>query len=188
MTTQKTRFFPLQMALKNTRLHILQDPMNLVLRQARQQKGTRTQLGSRTTTCSKLLLGRTNRTRIHCFLQRTGEVHPRRKSAAQRDNMDQGRPVGISLPKSDVMLDQVLICTGQSQGRRGGSAQNYQMGEHISHHKTFSIYRHVLPDKMSLQDQSTSNLYHKTSSSYYKMYKNYKIRPGAALLHKLSYS
>ena len=28
MTTQKTRFFPLQMASKNTRLHILQDPTN----------------------------------------------------------------------------------------------------------------------------------------------------------------
>ena len=45
-------------------------------------------LGSGTTTCSKLLLGRTNRTRLHCFLQRTDAVHPRRKSAARWDNID----------------------------------------------------------------------------------------------------
>ena len=38
-------------------------------------KGTRTQLGSGTTMCSKLLLGRTNCTRLHCFLQRTDAVH-----------------------------------------------------------------------------------------------------------------
>jgi hypothetical protein len=33
---------------------------------------------------------------------------------AQGDNMDQGRLIGISLPKSDVMLDHVLIYIGQS--------------------------------------------------------------------------
>ena len=67
------------------------------------------------TTCSKLLLGRTNSPRLHCFLQRTDVVHPRRKSTARWDNMEQRRPVGIYLPKFDVMLDIMLICTGQSQ-------------------------------------------------------------------------
>ena len=80
-------------------------------------KGTRTQLGSRTTTCSKLLLGRTNRTRLHCFLQRTDAVHPRRKSGGRQDNMEQRRSAGIYLPKSNVMLDMVLICTEQSQDK-----------------------------------------------------------------------
>jgi len=40
-------------------------------------------------------------------------VHPRRKSAAQQESMDQRRLAGICLPKPDVMQDQVLICTGQ---------------------------------------------------------------------------
>jgi hypothetical protein len=31
-------------------------------------------------------------------------------SAAQQENMHQVKLTGISLPKSDVMLDQVLIC------------------------------------------------------------------------------
>ena len=173
---------------KNRRLHILQDPMNSALRQARQQKGARTQLGSGTTTCSKLLLGRTNRTRRHCFLQRTDAMHPRQKSAARRDNIDQGKPAGICLPKFDVIPDMVLIYVGQSQDRRRRSTQNCWMKECIPHHKTSSNYRHVLPSIIPLRDQSTSNPYHKTSSSYDKMYKNYRICPGAALLHKLSYS
>ena len=149
---------------------------------------TQTELGSRMTTCSKLLLGRTHPTWLHCFLQRTGTVHPRRKLAAQRDNMDQGRLAGISLSKSDMTPDQALICTGQSQDRQGGSTHNYWMKERIPHHKTSSNYRHVPPGTMPLGDQSTSNLYHKTSSIYYKIYKTYKTRPEAALLHKLSYS
>ena len=37
-------------------------------------------------------------------------VHPRRKSAARQDNMEQRRPAGIYLPKTDVMLHMVLIC------------------------------------------------------------------------------
>jgi hypothetical protein len=48
-------------------------------------------------------------------------VHPILVSAAQQDNMDQIRITGISLPKSDVMLDQVLVCTRQSRGRVEGS-------------------------------------------------------------------
>jgi hypothetical protein len=44
-------------------------------------------------------------------------------SAAQRDNMDQVRITGICLPKPDVILDQILICTGQSQGRVEGSTR-----------------------------------------------------------------
>ena len=56
-------------------------------------------------------------------------MHPRRKSAARWDNKDQGKSVGICLPKPDVMQDQVLICTGQSQDRRRGSTQNCRMRE-----------------------------------------------------------
>jgi hypothetical protein len=41
-------------------------------------------------------------------------MHPRLVLVAQQDNMDQVRLIGIYLPKPDVMLDQVLICTGQS--------------------------------------------------------------------------
>ena len=74
-----------------------------------------------------MLLGRTNRHQLHCFLQRTNAVHPRRKSAARQGNMEQRRPAGICLPKTDVMLDMVLICTGQSQDRRRGSTQNCRM-------------------------------------------------------------
>ena len=48
MTTQKTRFSLLQLTSKDTRLHILQDPTNLELRQASSKKGTWKQLGSRT--------------------------------------------------------------------------------------------------------------------------------------------
>jgi hypothetical protein len=35
--------------------------------------------------------------------------------------MDKGRLAGINLPKPDVILDQMLICTGQSQGGVEGS-------------------------------------------------------------------
>ena len=49
MTTQKTRFFPLQMTSKDTRLHILQDPTNSVLRQARQKSARSNELGTATT-------------------------------------------------------------------------------------------------------------------------------------------
>ena len=156
---------------KNRRLQILQDPTNLVPRKEKQQRGTQTWLGSGMTTCSKLLLGRTNRPRLHYFLQRTDAVHPRRKSAAQRDNMEQRRLAGIYLPKTDVMLDMVLICTRQSQDRRRGSTQNYQMKEQSPHHKTSSNYCHVHPGTLLLWDQSTSNPYHKSSSSYDKTYK-----------------
>jgi hypothetical protein len=79
-------------------------------------------------------------------------VHPRQKSAARRDNMEQRRPTDICLPKSDVMLDMVLICTEQSQGRRRGSTQNWQMKERIPHHKTPSNYHHVLPSTMLLRE------------------------------------
>ena len=137
---------------KNRRLQILQDPTNSVLRQSRYQRGTRTQLCSRTTTCSKLLLGRTSRTRLHYFLHRTDAVHPRRKLAARQDNVDQEEPVGICLPKPDMMQDQALICTGQSQGGQGRSTQNCWMKERIPHHKTSSNYLHILPGTMPLWD------------------------------------
>jgi hypothetical protein len=47
-------------------------------------------------------------------------VHLRRISVAQQDNSDQVRLTDISLPKLDVILDQTLICTGQSQGSMEG--------------------------------------------------------------------
>ena len=139
-------------SFKNRRLHILQDPTNSVPWNAKKQRGTRTRLGSGTTTCSKLLLRRTNRPRLHFFLQRTDAVHPRWKSTARRDNIDQGKSAGICLPKPDVMQDQVLICTGQSQGGQGRSTQNCWMKECIPHHKTSSNYHHVLPSTMLLWD------------------------------------
>ena len=54
--------------------------------------------------------------------------------------------------KTDVMLDMVLICIGQSKGRRRGSTQNCQMKERIPHHKTSSNYRHVPPGTLLLRD------------------------------------
>ena len=92
-----------------------------------------------------MLLGRANHTRLHCFLQMTDAAHPRRKSAARWDNVEQEEPAGICLPKSNVIPDMVLICTGQSQGRQRGSTQNCWMKERIPHHKTSSNYRHILP-------------------------------------------
>jgi len=152
MTTQKTRFFPLQATSKiedyksyktqRTRYHEKQS--------SKEEHGHG--WGSGTTTCPKLLLGRTNRHRLHCFLQRTDAVHPRWKSAARQDNMEQRRLVGICLPKTDVMLDMVLIFTGQSQDRRRGSTQNYQMKEWSPHHKTSSNYHHVHPGTLLPQD------------------------------------
>jgi hypothetical protein len=41
-----------------------------------------------------------------------GRTLPRWISAAQRDNMDLVRLAGISLPKPNVILDQMLIYTG----------------------------------------------------------------------------
>jgi hypothetical protein len=64
-------------------------------------------------------------------------MHPRRISAAQRDNSDQIRLTDISLPKPDVILDQMLICTGQSQDSVEGSTRSYCMMERIPHHKDF---------------------------------------------------
>jgi hypothetical protein len=84
-----------------------------------------------------------------------------------------------------VILDQTLICTGQSQGSVEGSNRSYWMMEWI---KTSFTCHHVLPDTMLLRDSSTSNLDHKTSSICYKTYKIHNSHPGAALLHKLSYS
>jgi hypothetical protein len=51
-------------------------------------------------------------------------VHPRLVLAAQHDNMDQVRLTSICLLKPDVILDQMLICTGQSQGKVKGSTRN----------------------------------------------------------------
>ena len=71
MTTQKTRFFPLQATSKidyksyktqRTRYHEKQS--------SKEEHGHG--WGSGTTTCPKLLLGRTNRHRLHCFLQKDG--------------------------------------------------------------------------------------------------------------------
>jgi hypothetical protein len=66
------------------------------------------------TTRYNLQHGRRHSTRKHCFHQRKDAVHPRWISAAQRDNTDQVRLIGISLPKPDVTLDQTLIYTIQS--------------------------------------------------------------------------
>jgi hypothetical protein len=79
-------------------------------------------------------------------------MHPRLVSAAQRDNMDQVRLTGICLPKADVILDQMLICTGQLQGRVEGSTQNYWTRERIPHHKTSSSCQDGLPGTMSSRD------------------------------------
>jgi hypothetical protein len=105
-----------------------------------------------TTTCSKLLLDRTHSTRLHYFLQRKRAVHPRLVSTAQQDNMDQVGLIGISLPKSHVMLDQVLICTGQSQGRVEGSTRSCWMKERIPLHKTSSFCQNGLPSAIPLRD------------------------------------
>jgi hypothetical protein len=59
--------------------------------------------------------------------------------------MDQVRLAGISLPKPDVILDQTLVCTGQSQSSMKGTTQSYWMMERIPHHKTSSTCHHVLP-------------------------------------------
>jgi hypothetical protein len=79
-------------------------------------------------------------------------VHPRLVLAAQQDNMDQVRLTDISLPKSDVILDQVPIRTGQSRGRVEGSTPSCWMRERVQHHKTSSTYQHVLPGTMPLRD------------------------------------
>jgi hypothetical protein len=79
-------------------------------------------------------------------------MHPRLVLAAQQDNMDQVRLTGISLPKSDMMLDQVLIYTGQSRGRVEGSTQSYWMRERTPRHKTSSICQNRLPGTISLRD------------------------------------
>jgi hypothetical protein len=107
---------------------------------------------------------------------------------AQGDNMDQGRLIGISLPKSDVMLDHVLIYIGQSWGRVEESTRHSWMRERVPYHKTSSICQNGLPGAIPLRDQSTSNPYHKTFFIHYKQYKTSDSRPGAALPHKLSYS
>jgi hypothetical protein len=62
--------------------------------------------------------------------------------------MDQVRLTDIYLPKLDMILDQMLICTKQSQGRVEGSAQNRWKREHIPHHKTSSTYQDGLPGTM----------------------------------------
>jgi len=66
--------------------------------------------------------------------------------------MDQRRLAGICLPKPDVMQDQVLIYTGQPQGRQRAPAKNYRMKGRSPHHKTSSNYRHQLPDATPLRD------------------------------------
>jgi hypothetical protein len=66
--------------------------------------------------------------------------------------MEQRRPTSIYLPKSDVMLDMVLICTEQSQEKQRGLTQNCQMKERSPHHKTSSNYCHVHPGTLLLRD------------------------------------
>jgi hypothetical protein len=79
-------------------------------------------------------------------------MHPRLVSAAQQDNMDQVKLIGINLPKFDVMLNQVLIRTEQSRGRLEGSNWNCWMRERIPHHKISSIYQNGLPSTILLRD------------------------------------
>jgi hypothetical protein len=73
-------------------------------------------------------------------------------SAAQQDNIHQVKLTGINLPKSDVMLDQVLICIEQLQGRLEGSTRNCWMRERIPHHKISSICQNGLPSVIPPRD------------------------------------
>jgi hypothetical protein len=75
-----------------------------------------------------------------------------KKVTTNKLEKDQVRLTDISLPKFDVMLDQVPICTGQLQGRVEGSTRSYWMREHVPHHKTSSTCQHVLPSTMPLRD------------------------------------
>jgi hypothetical protein len=63
-----------------------------------------------------------------------------------------GRLTGISLPKYDVMLDHVLICAGQSQGRVDESTRHICMRERVPHHKTSFICQNGLPSTIPMKD------------------------------------
>jgi hypothetical protein len=86
------------------------------------------------------------------FSLKEGRSASKTDISSTADNPNQVRLIDITQPKPDVILDQTLICTGQSQGSVEGSTQSYWMMESIPHHKTFSTCHHVLPGTMLPQD------------------------------------
>jgi hypothetical protein len=62
------------------------------------------------------------------------------------------RHLSTEAPYSDVILDQMLICIGQSQDRVEESTRCCWMRECVPHHKTSSICQSGLPSAIPLRD------------------------------------